>query len=75
MDYKWAQNKLKLARAIQAKPDGTEEEIKEIYRSYLGVVLETPVASSKEEDDDQIPGDVIIDNTEEKPKRKYGKRA
>lgn len=75
MDYAWAQNKIKLARALQEKPGGSEEEIKELYKSYLGVVLETPeekaVASmTKEETPDEVPGDVIIDHTEEKPKRR-----
>lgn len=40
-DFDWAQNKQKLARAVGKFPNGTEEEIKEEYKKYLGVVLET----------------------------------
>lgn len=41
-DYTWAQNKLKLARAIGLNPKGTEEEIKVAYIKMAGVVLEVP---------------------------------
>jgi len=63
MDYAWAKNKMKLARAIGVLPLGaTEDMVLEKYQSMGGLVEESEISSPAIE----APQEEVV----EKPKRK-----
>ena len=56
--YEWAENKTKLARAIQVlkaeKKEVTEESVKALYIQYGGVVTEAPIVADEAEEEKPV---------------------